>query len=101
MTKTVGVAEAKNQFSDLLDRVARHGERVIVARRGKPVGALVSAADLERLEKLEDRKRLRRVRALEKSTKRYIPLEEFVREYEKKWGVNLDAMAREELGVRD
>lgn len=36
----VGVAQAKARLSELLGRVAR-GERFMVARRGKPVAALV------------------------------------------------------------
>ena len=36
----LGVAETKSRFSELIDRV-RHGERFLVARRGKPVVALV------------------------------------------------------------
>lgn len=36
----VGVAEAKRRFSELLDRVGA-GERILVARRGKPAVALV------------------------------------------------------------
>lgn len=37
--QVVGVAEAKARFSELLDRVAR-GERLVVAKRGKPVAVL-------------------------------------------------------------
>ncbi|MFQ5744713.1 MAG: type II toxin-antitoxin system Phd/YefM family antitoxin [Acidobacteriota bacterium] len=41
MTKrTLGVAEAKKRFSELIDRVGR-GERFVVSRRGKPAVALV------------------------------------------------------------
>jgi prevent-host-death family protein len=36
----LGVAETKSRFSELIERV-RHGERFLVARRGKPVLALV------------------------------------------------------------
>lgn len=37
----IGVAEAKRRFSELLDRVA-DGERIVVARRGRPAVVLVS-----------------------------------------------------------
>jgi len=47
--KTVGVAEAKAKFSELLGRVLHRGERIIVQRRGKPVAALVPIADLPRV----------------------------------------------------
>ena len=39
---TLTVAEAKNRFSDVLRRAEYGGERVIVARHGKPVAAIVS-----------------------------------------------------------
>jgi prevent-host-death family protein len=41
--ETVGVADAKRRFSELIDRV-RNGERFIVTRRGKPVVALVPSS---------------------------------------------------------
>ena len=39
--KTLGVAEAKRRFSELIERVGR-GERFVICRRGKPAVALVS-----------------------------------------------------------
>lgn len=44
MSETIGVAEAKRRFSELLDRV-RRGERFVIARRGKPEVALVPPDD--------------------------------------------------------
>ncbi|MEA2181696.1 MAG: Antitoxin Phd YefM, type toxin-antitoxin system [Solirubrobacteraceae bacterium] len=44
MPQLVGVAEAKRRFSELLDRVGT-GERIVVARRGKPAVALVPPHD--------------------------------------------------------
>lgn len=40
MAETVGVAEAKKRFSELVDRVKR-GERFVVLRRGRPAVGLV------------------------------------------------------------
>lgn len=45
MLETLGVAEAKRRFSELIERVAR-GERFVVYRRGKPAVALVSPKDV-------------------------------------------------------
>ena len=53
MTK-VAATKLRTTISDLLDRVVHHGERVAVERYGKPVAALVSPADLELLEAIED-----------------------------------------------
>jgi tRNA(fMet)-specific endonuclease VapC len=38
------VAEAKKHFSELLGRVAYAGERIVIAKRGKPVAVLVPPA---------------------------------------------------------
>jgi len=39
-THTLGVADAKRRFSELIDRVSA-GEQFVVSRRGKPAVALV------------------------------------------------------------
>jgi prevent-host-death family protein len=44
---------ARTNFSDVLNEVLMYGERVVLERHGKAVAALVSVADLERLEALE------------------------------------------------
>jgi len=44
MTEQMGVAETKQRFAELIDRVL-DGERFIVTRRGRPVAALVPATD--------------------------------------------------------
>ena len=55
MNVTTGTAEVKARLSEFLGRV-RHGrERVIIARRGKPVAALISMDDLRRLENFEQK----------------------------------------------
>jgi prevent-host-death family protein len=44
MTETMGIAETKQRFAELIDRVL-DGERFVVTRRGRPVAALVPATD--------------------------------------------------------
>ncbi len=51
MTKTVGVAEAKAHLSQLMAEAAYGGMRILIERRGKPLAALVSVADLTELER--------------------------------------------------
>ena len=51
---SVSVTEAREIFSDLLNRVVYAGERVVLERRGKPLAAIVSMDDLRLLETLED-----------------------------------------------
>lgn len=41
---TIGTAEAKRRFSELVDR-AGAGERIVVSRRGRPAVALVPPGD--------------------------------------------------------
>lgn len=43
----------------------------------------------------KDQELLERIRAIEKSTKEYIPFEQFIRDYEKKWGVDLSKLIAE------
>lgn len=52
MAKTISAAQAKAHFSALVAQVAYGGEQYVIERRGKPLAALVSVDDLERLEEL-------------------------------------------------
>ena len=52
----MAASKARGEFSDLLTRVARKGERIILQRRGKAVAALVPVEDLALLEELQDRR---------------------------------------------
>ena len=47
-------SKARGEFSDLLTRVARKRERIVLHRRGKDVAVLVPVEDLALLEELED-----------------------------------------------
>lgn len=48
---TIKIAEAKSNFSELVSRAAA-GEKFVIHRRGRAVAALVSPAELERLERI-------------------------------------------------
>jgi len=50
MPETLPLASVKARFSELVDRVARQHDRVIVTRNGKPAVVLISPDDLESLE---------------------------------------------------
>ncbi|MGW0904517.1 type II toxin-antitoxin system Phd/YefM family antitoxin [Streptomyces sp. NPDC002853] len=54
MAYEIPVTQARAELADLINRVVYGGERVVVTRHGKPLVALVSAADLERLEALPE-----------------------------------------------
>jgi prevent-host-death family protein len=53
--RTVDPADAQRCFDDLIHEVNNKQTRVVVEREGKIVGALISAADLERLEAMDRR----------------------------------------------
>ncbi|THA23391.1 type II toxin-antitoxin system Phd/YefM family antitoxin [Streptomyces sp. RKND-216] len=50
MAYEIPVTQARAELADLINRVVYGGERVVVTRHGRPLVALVSAADLERLQ---------------------------------------------------
>jgi prevent-host-death family protein len=54
MAYEIPVTQARAELADLINRVVYGSERVVVTRHGKPLVALVSAADLERLEELRE-----------------------------------------------
>lgn len=53
MAEKVGAAQAKAQLSALMAAVAHAGKRFVIERRGKPLAALVSVDELERIEQGE------------------------------------------------
>ena len=55
----VSVSEARETFAELVNRAAYGHERVLVARRGRPVAAIVPIEDVEFIERIEDELDLR------------------------------------------
>lgn len=47
---TESLRSVKDRFSEYVDRVERHHERVVVTRNGRPGAVLISPEDLESLE---------------------------------------------------
>jgi antitoxin YefM len=70
MAETLSLASVKARFSELVDRVERQQDRVVVTRNGKPAAVLISADDLESLEEtlavMSDRSVAAQVRESEK-----------------------------------
>jgi prevent-host-death family protein len=54
MVHEIPVTQARAELAELINRVVYGGERVVVTRHGRPLIALVSAADLEVLESGEN-----------------------------------------------
>ncbi len=67
MSETLPLAEIKAHLSEIVDRVEREHERVILTRNGRPAAVIMSPADLEALEDtlelLSDPKALTEIRA--------------------------------------
>ena len=53
MTQTMKASEARQQWSQLLNKVFRRETRIVVEKSGIPVAAIISASDLERLVEME------------------------------------------------
>ncbi len=47
------MTQARTELADLVNRAAYGGEHVVLTRHGRPVAAIVSAADLARLDALD------------------------------------------------
>jgi prevent-host-death family protein len=79
---SVSTREARENFSDVVNRAAYGKERVILTRRGKPVVAVVPMADMELLEALEDKIDLEDALAALKEAEEQgtVPLEDLKRE---------------------
>jgi prevent-host-death family protein len=53
MAYEIPVTQARAELAELINRVVYGGERVVLTRHGKPLVALVSSADLQRLDEVE------------------------------------------------
>lgn len=80
-TQTMKATEAQQQFASVSNRVARKEARVVVAKSGGPVAGIVSAQDLQRLDRLdvEDREAWAALDAMREPF-RDVPFEEIERE---------------------
>jgi len=58
----VAIGQVKRDMSELVNRVAYGGERIVLTSRGKPKAALVSLDDYERLQQEQVRERVERYR---------------------------------------
>jgi prevent-host-death family protein len=54
---TVSIGQVKRDISELVNRVAYGGERIVLTSRGKPKAVLISIEDYERLEKQQEQNR--------------------------------------------
>ena len=50
LSEQVPLADAKNRLSEVIDRVEREHERVVITKHGRPAAVVLSIEDLESLE---------------------------------------------------
>jgi len=71
-TNRLPASKARERFADILNEVSVRGDRVVLERHGKTVAAVISIADLQLLEALEDRFDVEEAKAaLAESDERY------------------------------
>lgn len=63
MADSISVTEARQDFAEIVNRVAYGNERVIVVRRGRDLVAIVPISDVLMLEAIEDQLDLTEARA--------------------------------------
>lgn len=49
------LSEAREHISDITNKVAHAGKRIVITKNGKRVAAIISIEDLDVLERIEDR----------------------------------------------
>ena len=52
---TINITDMRGKMRDIADEVEHHGERICVARNGRPAFALVPIEDVELLETMEEK----------------------------------------------
>lgn len=62
----MSVTDTKQQFSNVVNRVARDGERVIVEKSGLPAAVIIPIDEYQRFREAEDQKREARERFFER-----------------------------------
>jgi PHD/YefM family antitoxin component YafN of YafNO toxin-antitoxin module len=67
---SIATTKLRSTLSETISRVTYNGERIRLERNGKAVAAIVTADDLELLERLENKMDLKAVRAALKESGR-------------------------------
>jgi prevent-host-death family protein len=81
MTTSITTANAKQEFTELINRVAHNKERIILTRRGQGVAVIVPMEDLSLLQDSENKNDLdEAIEALKEARKNTISLEKLKEE---------------------
>jgi antitoxin (DNA-binding transcriptional repressor) of toxin-antitoxin stability system len=57
MSKNMGVAELKKAFSAIISEVSLKGEHFVIEKKGKPMAALVSLQEFQRIEGAKEKEK--------------------------------------------
>lgn len=85
MTASYSSSDARDHFPELIKRAKYGNERAIVTIRGEAAAAIISIADLEILEALEDERDVRAAKKARQDMKKQggIPLDEVKKRFKK------------------
>jgi prevent-host-death family protein len=70
VNQSITIVAARQHFAELIDRVARAKDRVVLTRRRQPLVAVVPIEDMALSEEIEDREDLRAAHAALREAKR-------------------------------
>ena len=90
MLRSITASEARDEFAEVINRVAYGGERVVIRRREKELAAVIPMEDLRLLERLIEREDDRIdaeeaeeiMAAIERGEEEVIPFDQAMREIE-------------------
>jgi prevent-host-death family protein len=57
-TTSINTVDAKEEFTELVNRVAHNKERIILTRRGKDIAVIIPIEDLQLLQSSQDKQDL-------------------------------------------
>lgn len=55
----INTVDAREEFSEIMQRVSHHKERIILTRRGKEIAAIVPLEDLKHIQQSENKNDLK------------------------------------------
>jgi prevent-host-death family protein len=82
MTK-IEATQAQENFSELISRVESGKERIVIEQEGQAIAAVISYADLKRLEALEDDRDIALIQQAKAKNEEFITVEEVIEGYNK------------------
>lgn len=73
-TTSINTADAKEEFSELVNRVSHYKERIILTRRGKEIAVIIPIEDLALLQSSQDKSDLNDAIEALKETRSHHPI---------------------------